>query len=271
MANEYLSGFSLESLVTPTKAAALYTAQEQSLFLSGQLVPIINVGAGSASAQVPLLGEVDATEYTDDSATTDLPAQVITDTNNSIAVNPIGARSVVRNAHGLDPQELGRVLGNAVAKKFDTVVLTAMATDFTDSTTDSVPMTADSVFDSVEQIRSAGEMGQLYGILSTSEATALMKAIYGDGNLAGGDFQTEALRNGYVGTFAGVQMFQSALVPSGHSGFIFGKDAARLAIGQTLRIDAEPRLAAMGYDLVAHMAGGAGVVDATRGIQLVNV
>lgn len=271
MANEYLSGFSLDSLVVPTKAAALYTAQEQSLFLSGQLVPVINVGAGSASAQVPLLGEATATEYTSDSANTDLAANVITDTNNTIAVNPIGARSVLRNAHGIDPAELGRVLGNAVAKTFDTAVLTAMATDLTASTTDSVPMTADSIFDSVGQIRGAGEMGQLYAILSTTEATNLMKAIYSDGNLAGGDFQTEALRNGYVGTFAGVQMFQSALVPSGHSGFIFGKDAARIAMGQTLAVDTESRLAAMGVDVVAHMAAGAGVVDANRGIQLINV
>ena len=61
MANEYLSGFSLEGLVTPTKASTIYTAQEQSLFLSGQIVPIVNVPAGSQSAQVPLLSSVTAT------------------------------------------------------------------------------------------------------------------------------------------------------------------------------------------------------------------
>ena len=45
MANEYLSGFSLEGLVVPTKAATIYTAQEQSLFLGGQLIPMVNVPA----------------------------------------------------------------------------------------------------------------------------------------------------------------------------------------------------------------------------------
>jgi hypothetical protein len=271
MANEYLSGFSLEGLVVPTKAATIYTAQEQSLFLGGQLVPMVNVPAGSQSAQVPVLGEVTASSITDDSANTDLAAQVIADTVATIPVNLYAARSVVRDLGGLDPNELGRVLGNAVAKSFDTAVLTAMAADLTESTTDSVPMTADSIFDAVAQIRGNGEMGQLYGILSTSEASNLMKALYTDGNFAGGDFQTEALRNGYVGSFAGVQMFQSALVPAAHSGFIFGPDACRIAMQKNADIEVQRRAAAVGNDVVASIHAGVGVVDGNRGVQLINV
>jgi hypothetical protein len=172
---------------------------------------------------------------------------------------------------GIDPNELGRVLGNAVAKAFDTAVMAAMAASLTESTTDSVPMTADSIFDAVAQIRGAGEMGQLFGILSTSEATNLMKALYSDGNFAGGDFQTEALRNGYVGSFAGVQMFQSALVPAAHSGFIFGVDSCRIAMQKNADIEVQRRAAAVGNDVVASIHAGVGVVDANRGVQLINV
>ena len=271
MANEYLSGFSLEGLVVPTKAATIYTAQEQSLFLGGQLIPMVNVPAGSQSAQVPVLGEVTASSITDDSANADLAAQVISDTVATIPVNLYAARSVVRDLGGIDPNELGRVLGNAVAKSFDTAVLTAMAANLTESTTDSVPMTADSIFDSVAQIRANGEMGQLFGILSTSEASNLMKALYTDGNFAGGDFQTEALRNGYVGSFAGVQMFQSALVPAAHSGFIFGVDSCRIAMQKNADIEVQRRAAAVGNDVVASIHAGVGVVDANRGVQLINV
>ena len=271
MANEYLSGFSLEGLVVPTKAATIYTAQEQSLFLGGQLIPMVNVPAGSQSAQVPVLGEVTASSITDDSANADLAAQVISDTVATIPVNLYAARSVVRDLGGIDPNELGRVLGNAVAKSFDTAVLTAMAANLTESTTGSVPMTADSIFDSVAQIRANGEMGQLFGILSTSEASNLMKALYTDGNFAGGDFQTEALRNGYVGSFAGVQMFQSALVPAAHSGFIFGVDSCRIAMQKNADIEVQRRAAAVGNDVVASIHAGVGVVDANRGVQLINV
>lgn len=270
MANEYLSGFSLEGLVVPTKAATIYTAQEQSLFLGGQLVPMINVPAGSQSAQVPVLGEVTGQAITSE-AGGDLTVNAIADTVSTIPVNLYAARSVVRDLGGIDPSELGRVLGNAVAKSFDTAVLTSMATDLTESTTDSVPMTADAIFDAVAQIRANGEMGQLFGILSTSEATNLMKALYSDGNFAGGDFQTEALRNGYVGSFAGVQMFQSALVPSGHSGFIFGTDSVRIAMQKNADIEVQRRAAAVGNDVVASIHAGVGVVDANRGVQLINV
>jgi len=150
MANEYLSGYSLEGLVTPTKAATIYTAQEQSLFLGGQLIPMVNVPAGSQSAQVPLLGEVSATTISSETAG-DLAAEVIGDTTATIPVDLYAARSVVRDLGGIDPVELGRVLGNSVAKAYDTAVLTALATDLTASTTDSVPMTGDSIFDAVAQ------------------------------------------------------------------------------------------------------------------------
>lgn len=270
MANEYLSGYSLEGLVTPTKAATIYTAQEQSLFLGGQLIPMVNVPAGSQSAQVPLLGEVSATTISTETAG-DLAAEVIGDTTATIPVNLYAARSVVRDLGGIDPVELGRVLGNSVAKAYDTAVLTALATNLTASTTDSVPMTGDSIFDAVAQIRGAGEMGQLVGILSTAEAANLMKNLFANSNFAGGDFQTEALRNGYVGTYAGVQMYQSALVPAAHSGFIFGPDAARLAMQKNVDIEVARRAAAVGNDVVASIHAGVGVVDATRGIQLVNV
>ena len=81
MANEYLSGFSLEGLVTPTKASTIYTAQENSLFLSGQLVPIVNVPAGSQSAQVPLLSSVTATTISEFALSSDTVVAVTDDSS----------------------------------------------------------------------------------------------------------------------------------------------------------------------------------------------
>jgi|14BtaG_2_1085337.scaffolds.fasta_scaffold02603_2 hypothetical protein len=270
MANEYLSGHTLDGLVVPTKAATIYTAQEQSLFLGGNLIPMVNVPAGSQSAQVPVLGEVTATTYTSDPSA-DLTAQDITNTVATIGVDVYAARSVIRDLGGIDANELGRVLGNSIAKAYDTAVLTALATSLTASTTDSAPVTANSIFDAVAQIRGAGEMGQLVGILSTAQAAELMKDLFEGANFAGGEFQTEALRNGYVGTYAGVQMYQSALVPAAHSGFIFGQDAARLAMQKNVDIEVARRAAAVGNDVVASLHAGVGVVDPTRGVQLIDV
>jgi hypothetical protein len=266
MANEYLSGFSLEGLVVPTKAATIYTAQEQSLFLGGQLIPMVNVPAGSQSAQVPLLGEVTA-QTIDSEQGDDLIVNAIGDTTATIPVNLYAARSVVRDLGGIDPSELGRVLGNAVAKAYDTAVLTELGTGLTEVTAGD--LTGDAIFDAVASIRGNGEMGQLYGIVSTEQAAALMKDTFANGNMAGGDFQTEALRNGFVGAYAGVQLFQSALVPAAHNGFIFGPDAARLAMQRNVDIEVQRRAAAVGNDIVASIHAGVGVTDANRGVQLI--
>ena len=270
MANEYMSGFSIEGLVVPTKAATIYTAQEQSLFLSGVLIPQIMVGAGSQSAQVPKLSAVTATTYSDDTANADVAASPITDSTATINVDIFAARTVLRDAGGIDPNEVGRVLGNSVASAFDTAVMAAMAASLTASTSDSEPLTISAIWDAVAQIRGAGEMGQLYGVVNTASAAVLMKEI-GAAAFAGGDYQTEALRNGFVGSLAGVQIFQSALVTAAHNGFIWGGDACRVAMQKNVDIEVQRRAAAVGNDIVASLHAGVGVVDAARGVQLINV
>lgn len=273
MANSaYASGINLDALMVPVKAATIYTAQEQSLFLGGQLIPVINVPAGSASAQVPVLGSVTATKLTAEAAPgVDLESVLPSDTKNTIAVDIHAARAVLRDLGGIDPNELGRVLGNAVAASFDADVITAMDSLTAKATpTDIGAVDIDDIFEVVGQIRAAGEMTQLYGVISPSAATELLKSI-GDAAYAGGDFQTEALRNGFLGTIAGVRMFMSAHAESATKmGYVFGQDALRIAMQKNVDIEVQRRAAAVGFDVVASLHAGVGVVDATRGVTMVD-
>jgi hypothetical protein len=129
------------------------------------------------------------------------------------------------------------------------------------------------IFEGVETIRGSGETGQLYGIVSTNSYAALMTAI-GNAAYAGGDFQTEALRNGFVGNIAGVQMFVSSYLNDTNTGAtntqcaIFGADAMRIAMQKNVDLEVERRAAAVGFDVVASLHAGVGVVDATRGVLL---
>jgi len=175
----------------------------------------------------------------------------------------------MRDLGAIDPNELGRVLGQSVAKAFDSDVIAAM-NSLTASTGDSDPVSVDAIFNAVAQIRGAGEMGQLFGILSPAQAANLMKAI-GAAAYAGGDFQTEALRNGFVGSVGGVRMFQSAYVSGTNKGFIFSQDALRIAMFKNVDLEVQRRAAAVGNDIVASLHAGVGVIDATRGVKLVNV
>jgi len=266
----YNTAYDLDGLVVATKAATVYTAQENSLFLGGGLIPMVNLPAGSISAQIPVMGSVTATKLTSASHdATDFDALGITDTKVTITSNIYAARDVMRDLGAIDPNELGRVLGQSVAKAFDSDVIAAM-NSLTASTGDSDPVNVDAIFNAVAQIRGAGEMGQLFGILSPAQAANLMKAI-GAAAYAGGDFQTEALRNGFVGSVGGVRMFQSAYVSGTNKGFIFSQDALRIAMFKNVDLEVQRRAAAVGNDIVASLHAGVGVIDATRGVKLVNV
>lgn len=260
----YNSPYNLESLVVNTKAATIFTAQENSLFLGGALIPQVAVPAGSIAAQVPLLGSVSATKISSEGVTDDVAASAITDTNNIITANIYAARSVLRDLGGIDPMELGRVLGNSVAAAFDADVFAAL--DDLTANAGTVSLGVDDLFDAAGAIRAAGEFGALYGVLSVSAGTALMKAI-GTSTYAGGAFQTAALTNGWVGNVAGINLFMSAHVTGAH-GYVFGADAARVAMFKNVDVEVQRRAAAVGNDIVANLHAGVGVVDATRGVKL---
>ena len=142
--------------------------------------------------------------------------------------------------------------------------------NLTASTSDSDPMTVDALFDAAAQIRGNGDTGALMGIVSAAEAANLMKDI-GSTAYAGGDFQSEAMRNGFLGTVAGIRMFQSSYITGTNKGFVFAGDAARIAMQKNVDIEVGRRPEAVGSDVVASLHAGVSVIDAGRGVKLVNV
>ncbi len=272
MANSaYTSGFNTDSLFVAAKAATVFAAHESSLFLTGGIVPVVN--APNGLLQVPFLDNIGAvTPITSEAAPgVDIDAVLAASSGKAtpIQADLYAARSVVRDLGNIDPSEIGRVLGNGVAKAFDTDVITAM-NGFTASTSDSDPVTVNALFDAAAQIRNQGEMGQLMGIISTAQAAELMKNI-GTTSYGGGDFQSEAMRNGFMGQVAGIQLFQSSYITGANKGFIFSKDSMRIAMQRNVTMEMARRAEAVGQDVVASLMAGVGVIDATRGVKLINV
>ncbi len=269
MANSaYTSGFNTDALFVAAKASTIFAAHENSLFLTGGMIPVVN--APNGLLQVPELAAITATTLTSEAAPgVDVDTVLPADTKNTIQCDLYAARSVVRDLGNIDPSEIGRVLGNGVAKAFDTAVVTAL-NGLTASTSDADPVTVDALFDAAAQIRGGGEMGQLMGILSTAEAANLMKDI-GTNAYGGGDFQSEAMRTGFLGTVAGIRLFQSSYITGANKGFIFAGDAARIAMQRNVTMEVGRRPEAVGQDVVASLMAGVSVIDAARGVKLVNV
>ena len=277
MANEaYLSGINLDELMVNTKAATVYAAQENSLYLSGGIVPMVNVPAGSMKAQVPVMGAVTASVISSEASTgVDLDSKVMTDAQNHISLQLHAARSVVRDLGGVSTAEIGRILGNAVAKSVDTTVTSAMGS-LTEQEITSGSLDLEEIFAAVATIRGAGEGGELFGIVSTDAYAALMGDVGGSA-FAGGDFQTAAMRNGFFGKIAGVNCFVSSYlnntqIAGTHNPkmAIFSGDAMRGAISGGVNVEVERRAAAVGFDVVASAAFGCATIDATRGVLIID-
>lgn len=264
-----------DALVVPVKAAAVYAAEERSLFLGGALIPVVS--APNGIIRVGELAKVTATQLSNESAPEDITPTNPGMTKNDISADLFASRAVVRDLGGIDVNEIGTSLGKSIATAFDKHVyaqLDAGATqyDYNTSATGTT-LSIDDIFEAVEVIRSNGEMGPLYGIMHPSQVTDLLKDI-GAQAYAGGEFQTEGLRNGFFGRVAGVTMFMSSNIASltnSSTGFIFGEDAARIAMQKNVDIEVGRRPEAVGFDVVANLHAGCGFLDAERAVRLRSV
>lgn len=269
MANSaYTSGFNTDALFVPVKAATIYAAHESSLFLGGQLIPVVS--APNGVLQVPELASVSATKVSAEASPgVDLETVLSADTKNTITSNLYAARSVVRDLGNIDPTEIGRVLGNAVSESFDTDVaatLGNLAAGTTSNIEASTTAILTDIYGAVGDIRAAKEGGQLYGVVSADLYKNVMDAI-GSTSYAGGEqFQGQAIRSGLLGAIAGVPMFTSSFLTTGIA--IFGQDAMRIGMQKNVDVEVARRAEAVGFDVVASLHAAVGLIDANRGIYL---
>ena len=285
-ADRYGSGLNLTAMVTPTLQAAVFAAQESSLYIGGQLVPMSQVGQNSMSVQVPLMGALTATTVSaegDPSLTVagDIPNQLATNTAKTISLDLYAARTVVRDLGNIDFNDIGRILGNAVASKYDKAVTTIFASLTKQELSGTAPagsLGIDDIFTAVGTIRGNGETGELFGIVGTNTYAELMANI-GSTAFAGGEFQNSAMRNGYFGSVAGVPLYVSSYLNDTDMGTtgknpscaIMSKDAVRGAMqGGGLNVEFSRRAEAVGFDIVASIAAGVAMCDATRGVIIEN-
>jgi hypothetical protein len=260
----YNSPYNLEALVVNTKAAAIYAANENSLFLGGSLIPFVNIPAGSMTAQVPLLSGGGVDEISTEGVTDDLTVNAVTDTSVTISAKLYGSRAVLRLLGGIDPVDLSTQLGKKVANAFDNDCVDAIeaATGTNAAIATGGSLSVANLFTAAKNIRAQGEMGQLFGVIGTDLAESLMTEIAGS-NFAGGDYQNEAMRNGFVGRAAGINIFQSSYCAAG-SGGIFSADAFRIAMFRNMDVTVSDRPEAVGQDIVASLHANVGLVDAAR-------
>lgn len=263
---------SLNDLFVNIIAQARFTAEEQSL-LAG-LVTRYDIGSQAGTTiQVPKYPSISASNLTEGS---DMGSTEVSTTSVSVGVGEVGAQVFLTDmatmGSGNPAVELGTVLGNAIATKMDKdlIALFAGFSNVLGATTQEV--TVADLFKASAMLKANKARGQMYAVLHPYQAYALKANLTNTfANPNGGDLQNEAMRSGYVGTIAGIDVYESANVEIDGSGdakgAIFTQEALCLAMKRDFRIEEQRDASLRGWELNATAVYGVAELDNDYGVQ----
>lgn len=263
----------LDDLFVNIVAQARFTAEEQSLLRN--LVTVYNIDAQpGVTIQVPKYPAVSAADLTEG---TDMSATQVSTSSISITVAEVGAQVFLTDmaafGAGNPADELGTVLGNAIATKMDTDVI-GLFDGFSNSLgATTTELTAAYLFQAAATLRANKAPGRLVGVFHPYQTYALKANLTNTfANPNGGDIQNEAMRSGYVGTIAGIDIFESANVTVDGSGdakgCVFAPEAMAMAMKRDFNLEPERDASNRGFELNATAIYGVGELDDAYGVEM---
>jgi hypothetical protein len=263
----------LDDLFVNIVAQARYTAEEQSL-LRG-LVTMYDIGNQKGNTvQVPKYPAITAAGLTEG---TDMSSTAVSTSSVTITVGEVGAQvlltDLAANGSGNPAQELGVVLGNAIATKMDKDIIALFDGFSTSLGSTTTEMTIAYLFQAAATLRANKVTGRLAGVFHPYQIYPVKSALTNTfANPAGGDLQNEAMRTGYVGTIAGIDIYESANLTIDGSGdtkgAVFAPQAIALAMKKDFTIEPQRDASNRAWELNATATYGVGELDDTFGVEM---
>ena len=278
MANESTSS-TLSELYTEIVAEALFVASEQSTMRP--LVRNYAITGGGKSVEVPIYGTVSASAVAE---ATDLSNTAINPTSVTITASEVGImttltdlarNSAPRNVAG----DIGRLFGEAIAKKIDKD-LTALFGGFSTTVgSASTTMSASLIFQAVAKLRAnAVPAENLSAVIHPNVAFDLKSGLTNTFANPNAGVGNEILRSALVGQIAGVNIFETSNMTdsSGNDpattgdfkGAVFHPDALGLAMMQDLKIETQRDASLRADEIVATAVYGVGELNDANGVEI---
>ena len=263
----------LDDLFVNIIAQARFTAEEQSLMMG--LVTRYDIGADAGKTiqvpKYPAIAAADLTEGTDMSSTTVSTSSV------TISVGEVGAQVVLTDVAamgaGNPAEELGTVLGNSIATKMDQDLI-ALFDGFSSSLGAAAQeITVADLFKAAATLRSNKVTGPMYAVVHPFQAYQLKANLTNTfANPNGGDAQNTAMVNAYVGTIAGIDVYESANVTvdgnDDAKGAVFAPEALAIAMKRDFQIEPQRDASLRAFELNATAVYGVGELDDTFGVEM---
>jgi len=285
MANTTLT--TLNDLIANVVQEAMFVASERSIMRG--LVKNYNVPKNTGTVlQVPLYPAQtakDLTEGTDmdgDSGGAASDTAISTNTV-SITLAEVGIMTTVSDMainHAVSNvvADLGKLFGEAVARKIDTK-LTALFSGFSTyafgSATDTQStLTVPALFKAAATLKASAVPGPYSGVFHPKSIynlkSAMTSTFVPQGNTG---VVNEAMREGYVGRIAGIDIYESSNVAEDSAtsvvNGVFSRDALGLAIGQDIKIATQRDESKRALEIVCTSVVGVSELHDTYGVQVV--
>lgn len=270
-------------LFTNLLAETQYAAYENSV--ARQIVTTFDVPANSGKiVQVPVWAGVTATDLTEGQA----PSALDTNTTSvNITLAEIGTyfqvTDFLRDTAQKDViADLGYNSGRAIAEKMDSQVFN-LFNSFTQSVgTEDADITVDNILDAIATLRQNKISSPLVAVLAPKQAVQLKKSLAGNNGVystSATEIASSVLRQYYLGTFAGVQIFESSLVKQDLDtdadatlnavGAVFARTALGHAMRGSVAMKTEDRAATRSTDVSMTAVVGSGILQNTHGVKIV--
>ncbi len=274
MANESTSS-TLSELFTEIVAEAQFVAQEQSIMRN--LVRNYAISGGGKSVEIPIYAAVSAAAVSEAS---DLSNTAIDPSSVTITASEVGVMTTLTDlARNAAPRnvaaDIGRLFGEAIAKKQDTD-MTALFDGFSTAIGDgTAAITAAKVFAAASDLRSAAlNINECAVVLHPKIAYDLKANLTNTfANSNANDLANEALRSGFVGTLAGMRVFETSNISNtgnagDYKGAAFHRDALAMAEMQGLKLETQRDASLRADEIVATAVYGVGEVHDSYGVEL---
>lgn len=272
MANETTSS-TISELYTEIVAEALFVASEQSIMRN--LVRNYTIAGGGKAVEVPVYATVSASAVSEasDLSNTAVNPSSVTITASEVGVmttlTDLARNSASRNVAG----DIGRLFGEAIARKVD-ADLSALFTGFS---TEKGPgagaeLTIQDIFEASAELRTANAPAPYYGVFHPKQIFNVKKSLTNTFVGRDTDLSNEAMRTGFVGSIAGVQIFESSNISVDGSddsiGGVFSQDALALAMMQDLKLETQRDASLRADEIVATAVYGVSEIHDTYGVKL---
>tara|TARA_R110000796_G_scaffold40412_1_gene100001 strand:+ start:658 stop:1506 length:849 start_codon:yes stop_codon:yes gene_type:complete len=275
MANETTLS-TLDDLIVPMIAEALFVASEASIMRN--LVRNYTMPKNSGKViQVPIYPVVAAAAVAE---ATDLANTAISTSKADLTVSEVGVMTTVTDmavntAESDAIKDLGKLFGEGIARKMDADLM-LLFDGFSGAVgAADAAITVAKIFEAVSKLKQAGvpsnDMSCVLHPAVAYDLKANMTNTFANPNPT--DLANEALRTGFVGQLAGVNVYESSNMANtgtggDFKGGLFHKDALGLAMLQDIKIETQRDASIRGTEIVATAVYGVGELHDSYGIEV---